>query len=162
MVKQKMHFKWIVGQLLCLLFLSLGICFILYKDISHVKKISTDSEAMFAEQGFNYSIDYLEDSGDEIIVQGWAFIEGKSTQYFDCSVVLKNLSSNDYYQIPTSYQERKDVTEVYGSQDLNYDHSGFFARVLKDKLPTGEYEVYLGYNAHTILQLYQTGYFIGI
>ena len=77
MVKQKMHFKWIVGQLLCLLFLSLGICFILYKDISHVKKISTDSEAMFAEQGFNYSIDYLEDSGDEIIVQGWAFIEGK-------------------------------------------------------------------------------------
>lgn len=143
MVKQKIHLKWIAGELLCLLLLSFGICFILYEDVSHVKKISTDSEVISDVNGFKFSIDYFEDNDDEIIVQGWSFIEGESTQYFDCSVVLKNLSSNDYYKIPTSYQERRDVTEVYGSQDLNYDHSGFFSRALKDKLPTGEYEGFI-------------------
>ncbi|MCD8337892.1 MAG: hypothetical protein LUD18_11630, partial [Lachnospiraceae bacterium] len=103
--------KIIVAELTALLFACAFLCIYLYYSQASVKKVDvsgcdTDSRIIFYLDGI--------EEGNCISIHGWAFKESENTGYFDTRILLKNLSTGDYYGISTTFQIRDDVTEVYG------------------------------------------------
>lgn len=158
MIKIIKHSKFILVIFECLsvIILSLTVCLVLYKDVSKVEVFQENVPAVSVPEDFHFYLDYIHDNGRYVSIQGWTYIEGESTEFFDYAIVLKQTGTDIYYRIPTSMQERKDVTEAYGTATVNYDHSGFFARVQKSKIPAGNFEIYIEYGTYTDPVLYAT------
>lgn len=158
MIETIKHSKFILVILECLsvIILSLTVCLVLYKDVSKVEVFQKNDMEVSVPEDFHFYLDYIDDNGKYVSIQGWTYIEGVSTEFFDCAIVLKQTGADVYYRIPTSMQERKDITKAYGSVTVNYDHSGFFARVQKSKIPAGNFEIYIEYGTYTDPMLYAT------
>ena len=156
MMKKNSTLRWIFLELFGVIFLSALICWAVYQDVSKVESFQTDVQALPAKDNLLFAFDTVEDNGADVSLQGWTCMEGSTIGYFDCAIVLKKADADTYYRIPTTMVERKDVTAAFGSDEVNYDHAGFFARVEKRKIPAGEYEIYIEYNAYTNPVLYST------
>lgn len=161
-MKKNSTLRWIFLELFGVIFLSALICWAVYQDVSKVESFQTDVQALSAKDNLLFAFDTVEDNGADVSLQGWACIEGSAIGYFDCAIVLKKADADTYYRIPTTMVERKDVTAAFGSDEVNYDHAGFFARVEKRKIPAGEYEIYIEYNAYTNPVLYSTDQMITV
>lgn len=158
MIKNIKRSKSILVILECLgvIILSLLVCLLLYKNVSKVETFQGNIREASVPHDFHCYLDYVSDNGKDVSMQGWSYIEGESTEFFDCAIVLKQAGTDVYYRIPTALQKRNDVTEAYGSDTVNYDHSGFFARVQKSKIPSGNFEIYIEYGTYTVPILYNT------
>lgn len=144
-----------MAGLICITFL---ICGVLYMDVSKVEVFTMPTQESL--ENVNFSLDHINNTEKYLTIRGWAYINEKNIEYFDTSIVLKECNSDKYFRIPTSYEERRDVTEAYGKQELNYDHSGFFANVQKKKLPSGCFEIYIELNTHTDPGLFTTNQYV--
>ena len=155
-MKKNCALQWFFLELFGVIFLCTLICWAVYKDVSKVEIFQADVQALPAKDNLLFAFDIVEDNGTDVSLQGWACMEGSTIGYFDCAIVLKKADADTYYRIPTTMVERKDVTAAFGDGKVNYDHAGFFARVEKEKIPLGEYKIYIEYHAYTNPVLYST------
>lgn len=155
MIREK-KLQWAFGGLFGMVLLSVLICWGVYKDVSKVEIFQPDTQILSAQDNLQFAVDTVEDNGKDLSLQGWAFIEGNAIGFFDCAIVLKKAGTDLYYRIPTAMVERKDVMAAFGNGEVNYDHAGFFARVEKSKIPSGEYGIYIELNSYTNPVLYVT------
>lgn len=91
-----------------------------FKEIS-VERCRTDKEMVICIEG-------LTDS-DYIIISGYAYWKNEEYKNFSCSIVLREMDTNCYYKIPTQAVSRPDLS----TESLNFDKTGFCARVSKKK-----------------------------
>ena len=102
----------------------------------------------------------MKDNGNDISIQGRAYIEGEETDFFNCALVLKMADGEDCYRIPTSL--RINTEEGYDNTPFDYDHNSFFARVEKSRIPSGNYEIYVEFGTYTEPVLYATDHTVEI
>ena len=139
----------VVFELVVLVIVAWLVCKILQVKASSITKINDISLYELKENAVTMQIDRCELVNNEIIISGWAFLKDQNMEYFDMAILLMDKKDGIYYQIPTAYQERKDVTIEYGAEKYDYNHSGFFARAKATKLPSkGEFEVFINYDKH--------------
>ncbi|MCX6654484.1 MAG: hypothetical protein NTY03_05105, partial [Candidatus Bathyarchaeota archaeon] len=86
-----------------------------------------------------YSIGTISPSTHIIEFDGWAFVEGQSTEDIDTYVIFK--SNEKTYIFDTNPRKRFDVTAHFDVLDLNLDDAGFMAWVPVRKIKKGEYSV---------------------
>ena len=140
--------------------LSFLVCALLYMDVSGVEAFRSEEAEISAAEGFRFQLDYVKDNGNDISIQGRAYIEGEETDFFNCALVLKMADGEDCYRIPTSL--RINTEEGYDNTPFDYDHNSFFARVEKSKIPSGNYEIYVEFGTYTEPVLYATDHTVEI
>lgn len=140
--------------------ISILVCVLLYKDVSRVEAFRSEEAKVSAAEGFRFQLDYVKDNGNDISIQGRAYIEGEETDFFNCALVLKMADGEDCYRIPTSL--RINTEEGYDNTPFDYDHNSFFARVEKSKIPSGNYEIYVEFGTYTEPVLYATDHTVEI
>lgn len=85
---------------------------------------------------------------DWITISGWLIYRGKSIDTASVKVVLKKVGTEDFYILPTTMQERRDVTEWIGDGE-KYNWSGFKVKIPhKGKIDVEryDYEIYALYD----------------
>jgi hypothetical protein len=85
-----------------------------------------------------YGIDLLESTGGFLNISGWATLENADATNNVISVVLKN--GDQSYIAEAEPSLRPDVSARPGNK-YNLDNSGFAAKVLKQNLPKGTYQI---------------------
>ena len=140
--------------------LSFLVCALLYMDVSGVEAFRSKEAEISAAEGFRFQLDYVKDNGNDISIQGRAYIEGEETDFFNCALVLKMADGEDCYRIPTSL--RINTEEGYDNTPFDYDHNSFFARVEKSRIPSGNYEIYVEFGTYTEPVLYATDHTVEI
>ena len=140
--------------------LSFLVCALLYMDVSGVEAFRSEEAEISAAEGFRFQLDYVKDNGNDISIQGRAYIEGEETDFFNCALVLKMADGEDCYRIPTSL--RINTEEGYDNTPFDYDHNSFFARVEKSRIPSGNYEIYVEFGTYTEPVLYATDHTVEI
>ena len=156
--KEKKQIKSFCVLLECLgiAVISILICVLLYKDVSRVEAFRSEEAKVSAAKGFRFQLDYVKDNGNDISIQGRAYIEGEETDFFNCALVLKMADGEDCYRIPTSLRINTDTEAGYDNTPFDYDHNSFFARVEKSRIPSGTYEIYVEFDTYTKPALYAT------
>lgn len=142
--------------------LTLLICVLLYKDVSRVETFRSEEAEISDAKGFRFQLDYVKDNGNDISIQGRAYIEGEETDFFNCALVLKMADGENYYRIPTSIRVNTDPEAGYDNTPFDYDHNSFFARVEKSRIPSGNYEIYVEFGTYTEPVLYATDHTVEI
>ena len=140
--------------------LSFLVCALLYMDVSGVEAFRSEEAEISAAEGFRFQLDYVKDNGNDISIQGRAYIEGEETDFFNCALVLKMADGEDCYRIPTSL--RINTEAGYDNTPFDYDHNSFFARVEKSRIPSGNYEIYVEFGTYTEPVLYATDHTVEI
>ena len=140
--------------------LSFLVCALLYMDVSGVEAFRSEEAEISAAEGFRFQLDYVKDNGNDISIQGRAYMEGEETDFFNCALVLKETDSEDCYRIPTSLHINTE--EGYDNTPFDYDHNSFFARVEKSRIPSGNYEIYVEFGTYTEPVLYATDHTVEI
>ena len=69
--------------------LSFLVCALLYMNVSGVEAFRSEEAEISAAEGFRFQLDYVKDNGNDISIQGRAYIEGEETDFFNCALVLK-------------------------------------------------------------------------
>lgn len=160
--KEKKQIKSFCVLLECLgiAVISILVCALLYKDVSRVEAFRSEEAKVSAVKGFRFQLDYVKDNGNDISIQGRAYIEGEETDFFNCALVLKMADGEDCYRIPTSL--RINTEAGYDNTPFDYDHNSFFARVEKSRIPSGNYEIYVEFGTYTEPVLYATDHTVEI
>lgn len=126
------------------------------------KKIIYDGFKNMDNNTVKYCIDSqkYDKNTDFITINGWAFVEGDTIKTYECHVVLKDNTTNEYIKLPTKLVTRQDVTAAFkdSKAEFNYDKSGFEAKLKLDELknPLENYEVYLDYSNNNANKLVKT------
>ena len=83
------------------------------------------------------SIDRLEGDEKGLKIEGWALINGMSSEQSDIYIILK--SDKKVYLLDVDKRRRPDVTAHF--KTLNFDDSGFFIGIPKYSLDSGPYGI---------------------
>ena len=160
--KEKKQIKSFCVLLECLgiAVISILVCVLLYKDVSRVEAFRSEEAKVSAAKGFRFQLDYVKDNGNDISIQGRAYIEGEETDFFNCALVLKMADGEDCYRIPTSL--RINTEEGYDNTPFDYDHNSFFFFFEKSRIPSGNYEIYVEFGTYTEPVLYATDHTVEI
>ena len=99
-----------------------------------------------AEHPVQWSLEPAQYGSHHITLTGWALIEGELPVKYDLDVVLQDRLSGEFLEIPTTLAINEDLDQVF-PDDLDYSHSGFLAKINRDKLNLEQstYRVYLDY-----------------
>jgi len=84
-----------------------------------------------------YAIESVKQEDDELLVQGWAFIEKADPKATHTSLLLKG--KEKIYRVNATITEREDVGAYFKVPLLI--HSGFTAHIAENKLPVGIYTI---------------------
>lgn len=144
MFKNEIGRKQLAVCLISIIILTFLYCSMLYYKNSNVVKI--DETWSNGNEILRVYLDYFDDSEKTIKLIGWCVLPEMNAGYAKNYIVFHNLDTNNFYQVNTGFKKRTDVTETI-NDGYDYNNSGFYASVQKDKLPSGEYEVcilYLG------------------
>lgn len=84
--------------------------------------------------------------GADIEISGWAFYPGESNKIYDIHLVLKDLETGRFYQLPTKMVIRKDINKKDPSRN-DHSASGFLSRAKVKQLnePLSRYRLYIQY-----------------
>lgn len=125
-----------------------------------MRRISVNTNEK-SDSMIKYNIDSKENNNNIITIKGWIFKEGSSIDRYNCHVVLRDIDSDEYILVPTKLVSRHDVTEVFNKDnlDLNYDNSGFEAKINIEKLNKSleNYQICFKYNNNDDNELINTG-----
>lgn len=135
--------RWMPVGLIVLLCL-IGIVHILLirMEMNSVKKISLDAENI--EDGMvSYDIERCEIANGELLIEGWRAVPTNERRAFGSYFVLEDEAGN-FYQLPSSYVERPDVTGIVNDGN-EYSRSGLVSRVKISKLQSGTYTLLIAY-----------------
>lgn len=94
-------------------------------------------------QGYEYGIDHLAESSDELAIAGWLIRKATPIDSIERHVILKEKNSRRSRLLATEIIPREDL-KSYGSDNVDYTYSGFYARIDKEELDDDKYyELYL-------------------
>ena len=116
---------------------------IIVLDLNDVIISSNTDEYTYQIESIKYKQEDLA-AHNKIMVSGWISCPGQEIKIASIRMVLKNISTGQYYLIPTTIVSREDVTEKF---DDGYNHSlsGFKINIPhNNKIDTGiyDYEIY--------------------
>jgi len=92
-----------------------------------------------SEKTVKYSVDLIEEQDGFIKIQGWSFLEGLYSNDIKHYILLRK--DDEVVVFDTVNIIRKDVTEAFKNYGLNLDNSGFEARLPKDTMEKGNYQL---------------------
>jgi len=92
-----------------------------------------------ASRTATHYIDIFEDATETVTIAGWGFLNGLDTDGIEHYILFKNGDEIEIFS--ATNQTRKDVTAHFEESELNLDESGYLARVPKDRLQKGRYQV---------------------
>lgn len=92
-----------------------------------------------------------------LVIKGWCGDRNADQTLFQTSILLKDRSSeNRFYQLSTEMVLREDLVS-YGENHVSLERAGFIAKVKKDRLKKGAYEVFILYGNRDEEELIKTG-----
>lgn len=140
---EKLHTrKFIISFLLIMALVVVMICkFLSWHEIRISEIDISDMQGIKSEDGFMLCLDsncysQSEFSDTKLNIRGWTVIKGQPTNAVAIFVLLKDNITGKVYKLPTTVEQRTDVTAYINSQDgidvndasaINYDYSGFWA-----------------------------------
>lgn len=150
-MRKKVNKKAAIIELLCVITLAVLLNVFLYKKAGHISVMNDLDAVEVQTQDYDLMYYIADESIDDkiAVLRGWVISQKLDSAYFDSSIVLKNQEKGRFYQVNTAFQLRKDVTEIYGNGQRNYDNSGMITKIQRSKLPKGKYQVYIHYNVHS-------------
>lgn len=107
--------------------------------MSRLQEVSLPAESNNLRCNIEVVKDILQDKKAFVEIRGWTFIKGDSMENSRIFLVLRSNSVTHVYD--TILQKRPDVTVASGESKLNLDDSGFIARIPKDEIENGTYEL---------------------
>jgi hypothetical protein len=133
------------------------LCILQILDYSLVHPI-TISEISSSDQ-VEWQIDQIKVDTHYVAISGWAFTPGQEPANFAIRVILKNDSTNEAVEIPTTMVVKEKINENY-DEEIDYSHSGFLSRVNKSFLDLNQnaYTIYLEFisqNQHLFINTNQ-------
>lgn len=133
------------------LFLS-GPLFDRFESIPDEAQLIVDIPLPAETNNVRYSLDRLIILPSAFEVQGWAFIDGYSTENNLTYIVLESVDTS--YIFDTFAVFNNNITDLYGGPDLNLDWSGFTTTIPVRKIEKGYYTIgiYIIRNGTTGLQ----------
>ena len=142
-LKFVMSFIIIGCTLICL------VCLFLSWNEIRVKVVDPE-QFSHPEEGATLTLDsaeyQVEATGNStFLIAGWCLISGRPTMPIALHVIVKDLESGAYYQLPTTVEDRPDVTAHF-SDGVNYDHSGFKVSLKNTNLHAESYEIFVRYS----------------
>lgn len=130
-------------------------CGCMYINNAKVEIIQIDSYKI-KNGNFKYDISQSDISQGALIIQGYAFKVGCDTEFFNSSVVLRNMSDDTFVKINTDYKPSYNITLMM-DDGHDYENSGFYARVPIKKLEKNtKYQVYILYGGDGSYDLCET------
>lgn len=132
-------------RIICMIVLGvivmLLIWIMLVDNSTRIKKLKAENIVTSQlSDGYTVCLDQLEyqDDGiyltkDMLVVSGWLIKNGESMDNIQLKIVMKNCGTGEYYMLPTTQLQRKDVTELF-NDGYNYNNSGFSVRVFQRKI----------------------------
>ena len=171
MIEKEMDEKKIRLLLVLIVVLSCAVCIVVSLHQVSFRVITIDHyEDMLGEKDF--SIDYIgkdtmekSDRGTAqtgagykyLVIRGWCGDKAVDQTLFQTSVLLKDRSSeNRFYSLSTEMVLREDLAS-YGENQVSLERSGFVAKVKKDRLKKGVYDIFLLYGNKDDQELVKTG-----
>ena len=104
---------------------------------SKSSKVNITFKAPTAE--IKYNLETVNLLGNNLNINGWAFLQGMNTDMIKSFVLLKK---NDAISVfPNGVMERKDVTDFFKETRLNLDSAGFATQIATEKMEKGHYQV---------------------
>jgi hypothetical protein len=103
--------------------------------VSH--KVSLSLSKATKEVTYNFGI--VNQSGNYVNIQGWAFLKGLDAQLQKSYILLKN--NENVFVFDIIIQTRPDVTSFFSKTGLNLDSCGFQAKIPMENLVNGDYRV---------------------
>ena len=92
-----------------------------------------------------------------LVIKGWCGDKNADQTLFQTSILLKDRSSeNRFYQLSTEMVLREDLVS-YGENQVSLERAGFIAKVKKERLKKGVYEVFILYGNKDEEELIKTG-----
>lgn len=130
-------------------------CIALYYNNFKVSKVNVDAYQK-SDADIRFCFDELKLKKGKYLISGWALKEGTDIGYANNTVLLKNLTNNEYYKVKTKFIKRSDVT-AHINDGKNYDNSGFQCRVNQKQLSAGiQYKVCFLYQTNGENILFET------
>lgn len=106
-----------------------------------IQELSYESESVIEE--------------DKISIRGWIVKQGVEIDNISLHVVFRNTTNNTWYVLPTTIEERPDVTE-YFNDGLDYDYCGFYASAPNEEISADEYD----FEIYILMVLNEEQYFV--
>jgi uncharacterized membrane protein len=106
------------------------------KDIQLLNDLVVEKE----KNNITYSVENLTFQHNRLILNGWAFLEGKSMENITINIALIDNQKN-HFVLKTHQYIRADVTAFFKKFYENVDNSGFQVDLSLDKLESGEYKI---------------------
>lgn len=142
--------------------LSALFCFICFCDAKKITRINISEYSEEVPENLDYAIEDYVINNNILQVNGWVREIGKEITIYDISVVLHDVENGIFFELPTQYIERKDVTEFF-NDGINYDNSGFISRsfITDFDLERKQYEACIAYRSDNSHIMVHTNLFVG-
>lgn len=150
------HSKLFIGRFISIAIgIIILVCVVLYKHDTFTSEIDIKNmKILIKEQGVRYHFDKISLEMNfrneyELQINGWCAIPGKPTNLVEMRVLLRDVSTQKIYQLPTTVNTRNDATSVINDGN-SYENSGFSVHIMTRKFK----EIGIKYE---ILLLYKVG-----
>ncbi|MCX6251666.1 MAG: hypothetical protein NTX61_13050 [Bacteroidetes bacterium] len=87
----------------------------------------------------NSNVESVHKSDTNITIKGWGFLQGMNSEFLKSYILLKKNETVIAFSVET--QGRPDVTTYFKKSGLNFDSSGFFAKIPVTLLEKGHYRI---------------------
>lgn len=150
------HTKKFVWRFICIAaIVIILLCIALVIHETAIKEVDMQGkEVLTSDQGVQYYLDHASwekkiRNEEEVVIDGWCVIPGKTTSPIEIHVLLKDSATQNVYQLPTTTVMRGDVTS-HIDDGQNYDNSGFSVHIITNNLQIADH-------SYEILLLYKIG-----
>lgn len=127
------------------------------------KKVSViDMEDYKEGDDLYYKLDYICLKDDMLKVRGWIVQAGQEVETYDTSLVLHDPVKGMFFELPTQYEKRSDITELL-NDGTDYSDSGFLSNTFIDQfdLTETQYEICIAYKNNGASYMLHTDQYIG-
>lgn len=90
-----------------------------------------------------YSIDSVQFINNSLEIHGWTIRKGFDTPISSGHFILKDIESDEMYQLPTIWKARPDVTKHFEKDNKSYDKSGIYCHLPQERLRIDKNNTYL-------------------
>ncbi|MBQ1821841.1 MAG: hypothetical protein II123_00200 [Lachnospiraceae bacterium] len=112
---------------------------------SHMKGLDVSGMAIGNKEYMCGVDEITEFDKNYVRIKGWVAHLGHVVERYNVHFVLKDLSTNRFYELPSYLEQRDDVNELVSAKDgVNHQMSGLVATVRKSELK-GKYHIYIEY-----------------
>lgn len=143
--------KVLVRFLICIIIVISVVWAILVWNNTHIAKIDTTKYPIYGAytngyemtvENVNATKDNVSITKDYITISGWLVNTNEDMSRVTIDIILVDKDTNEAYLVPTTMQERTDVTEYYGTHNFNW--SGYSVKIpFNNKVDTEKHNYWI-------------------